>query len=356
VSYHHYNRLLDHWQPKRKPEGQILAFGSKERYESLSPGAVAVAQFVAGHLNKRSNYWEISQKTLEAKLGFTRGTIVKALKDLVAWGVFTRSRANNAKPYNYRLAIECPVDCARLADHNTESELARLSKKQTTSLPKKQETPAPKKQTTGGLENSQLIETNKQLNKEVNRARSSCFSCTGVFEILSNGKREIIHSHDCEQLKRTMSGQGWNITQGEIGSSWDSLDTREQQIANYLSLAKGKERVAKRAEVITGKDLAIRGQFQSAINRTLADNELDKYEPLIHEWLWIVYQDWYTLADTHINQAVKYTKLGWHLKPDGDWRKGKMINSDHFIEGDENFADLDWLEQTSFMEVENFND
>jgi hypothetical protein len=344
VSFHHYNRLLAHWQPKIRPEGQVLAFGSKERFRSLTPGAVAVAQFVAGHLNTETNCYAISQKTIEAKLGLAKTTIGKALDELVAWGVFARQRSHYEKPYEYYLAIDCPEDCAHSATHYTSSELATLPKKQATPITKKQETPAPKEQATGGLENRQLIETNKETNKEMNRTKSSCFNCSGDFEILSNGNKEIIHTEDCSQLKQIKQGQAWNITQGEVGSAWDYLDNRAQQIANYLSLAKARERKIKQAELITGEELAKRHKFDKIITRTLAENNLEKYDPLIHEWLWIYYKEWYAISDTAIERAVRYTRSGWRLKNteqlkdeygrNNDWRKGAMITSDHFIEGE----------------------
>lgn len=348
MSYHHYNRLLAHWQPKKKPEGQVLAYGSRERYESLTPGAKAVALFVAGHLNTEFNCYPISQKTIQAKLGLTKATIGKALDELVAWGVFARQRSLNEKPYEYYLAIECPEDCEHRESHNTQSELALLPKKQATPIPKKQDSPSPTEQATGVLENRQLIETHKELIKErlidTKTNTTSCFLCQGLYEVLANGSREIIHSHDCAQLEKMRQSKAWEITQSEIGWRWENLDNREQQIANYLSLAKYKERIAKQAELITGEQLAKRQKFDKIISRTLAENNLEKYDPLIHEWLWIIYKEWYAVSDTAIERAVRYTRLGWRLKNteglvdeygrNNDWRKGAMITADHFLESE----------------------
>jgi hypothetical protein len=295
---------------------------------------------VANHLNIETNCYAISQKTIEAKLGFTKATIGKALEELIAWGIFTRERAHYEKAYTYRLATKCPVDCARLADHNTESELARLPKKQATPLPKKQESPTPKQQATGGLENSQLIERNKQINKEMNRARSSCSKCFGVFEVLDNGNREIIHTHDCAQLKLIMNSQSWNITQGQIGSAWDSLDSREQQIANYLSLAKGIERKTKKAEEELEAEKNQENRFGKIIMHLEFDNQT-RFDPLMREWLEIVYRKRDgDLPSQFREQAVIYQKKGWHLKPDGDWREGKWIHAESFIESEGTNAEL----------------
>lgn len=334
MSYHHYQRMINHWQPKIKPQGLGLAFGSKERYRSLTPGAVAVAQFVAQHLNSESNTYPISQKTLALKLGLAKSTIGLALDELVDWGIFTRERSHYEKPYAYRLAVDCSSDCEQLEVHYTKSELATLPEKQATPSPKEQATPTPEKQARGLLNNRQLIESNKEINKEMNKQRTPCFTCPGDYEVLPNGKREIIHSHSCSELIQVKSGRAWQITQGELESSWNSLDNREQQIANYLSLAKGKERIAKRNEKVEVASQEQAVKFRKVITRTLAEHSLDNYSPLILEWLEIVYKQRQELSDSHISRAVKYTKLGWHLKPEGDWRLGGMINSDHFIEGE----------------------
>lgn len=85
---------------------------------------------------------------MSKQLGLAKGTIGKALDELVEWGVFTREREHKEKPYLYRLAIECPADCERLEHHQTPSELATLPKNQATPTPKEQETPTPKEQAT----------------------------------------------------------------------------------------------------------------------------------------------------------------------------------------------------------------
>jgi len=334
LSYHHYQRMINHWQPKIKPEGSGLAFGSNQRYRSLTAGAVAVAQFVAQHLNSETNTYPISQKTIALKLGRTKSTIGKALDELVAWGIFTRERAHKEKPYAYRLAVDCSADCEQLEIHYTKSELATLPKKQATPSPTEQATPSPKNQATGLPNNRQLIESNKEINKEMNRQKPPCFNCSGDYEVLPNGKREIIHSHDCSELLQIQSGRPWQITQSELESSWHSLDNRKQQIANYLSLAKGKERKAKASEKIELASQEKVIKFRKILTRTLAENNLENYTPDLLEYLGIVYNQSGDLSESHISRAVNYSKLGWHLKPEGDWRMGGMINSHHFIEGE----------------------
>jgi hypothetical protein len=281
-----------------------------------------------------SNCYEISQKTMSRQLGLAKGTIGKALDDLVVWGVFTRERDHKEKPYLYRLAIECPAACERLEHHQTPSELATLPKKQATPIPKEQETPTPKEQATGSLSDRQLIERDKEINKEMNRPRTSCFSCSGDYEHLPNGNQEIIHSTDCTQLVKLKQTQAWNITKTETGSTWDSLSCKEQQVANYLSLAKGKERIARKSEQQQFASEESRARFQKVITRTLTENNLGAYNPLVLEWLEIVHSQGRELTDTHIKRAVEYTRRGWTLKPEGDWRNGLMITKDHFLESE----------------------
>lgn len=330
MSWQHTNKLLAHWQPKIKPEGTSLAWGSKERYKSLTPGAVAVAQAIASHLNKDLNYYGVSIKTLERELGFTKSTIGKALDELVLWGVFTRERTHFEKPFIYRLAIVCPSDCEKLEIHNTPSELATLPKKQATPKPKESATSSPIEQARGGLNSRQLIDTNKETNKEMNNRKTPCFNCSGEYETLANGNREIIHLSDCAQLIQQKRLQPWSITQNENSSNWDTLSNREQQIANYLSLAKGKERKAKLAEKELVSSQEQEAKFQKIVSRLLDENSLDSFLPNIKEWLRVVYLNGW-LTDTHQNRAVEFTRLGVDLPNAGSWRRGEIITREHFL-------------------------
>lgn len=353
MAYQHYNRMVNHWESKLKVKDTTLTFGSRDRHKSLTPGAGSVAQFVAQHLFSETNSYPISQKTIASKLPLAKSTIGLALEELVAWGIFTRERAHYEPPYRtgrkcksdctqihfelpyiYRLAVECSSDCERIKEHYTPSEIATRPEKQATPSTEKQATPSTEKQTSGLLKNRQLIERNKEINKEMNNHKPPCLNCSGDYEVLPNSKREIIHSNGCSELLLIQSGRAWQITQSELESSWNSLDNREQQIANYLSLAKGKERVAKRDEKIEIASQEKEIKFRKIINRTLADNGLKNYNPLILEWLEIVFKQSGDLTDSHINRAIKFSKLGWHLKPEGEWLMGRMLNSDHFIEGE----------------------
>jgi DNA-binding MarR family transcriptional regulator len=288
VAFQHYNRMLNHWQPKIRQEGTTLTFKPKKRLKTLTPGALAVAQFVAGHLNKDTNCYPISIKKMTTQLGLTKQTIGKALDQLVDWGVFERERESLDKAYTYRLRISCPEDCER-PEHYTHSELATLPKKQASNLPKEQATILPKEQAKGGLNNRQLIEINKETNKEMNKQNPPCFNCFGDYEELTNGSREIIHSEDCPKLTNLKQSRAWDITKSENAQVWDSLDYREQQRANYLSLAKGKERKANQAEQDRIATQESRTKFQKIIARTLKENNLDSYDSQILEWLEIVY-------------------------------------------------------------------
>ncbi len=325
--------MLNHWQPKIRQEGESLSFGSKSRLKSLTPGAVAVAQFVATHLNDKTNCFRISIKKMSSQLGLSKETIGKALDQLVDWGVFERERDRKDKPYNYHLRISCPEDCER-PEHYTPSELATLPKKQATLTPKEQVTISPKEQAKGSPNNRQLIEINKETNKKMNRQNPPCFNCFGDYEELTNGSREIIHSEDCPKLTNLKQLRAWDITKSENAQVWDSLDYREQQRANYLSLAKGKERKANQAEQDRIATQESRTKFQKIIARTLSENNLENYDPLILEWLEIVYSQRQDIPDTHINRAVEYTRKGWTLKPEGGWRSGLTITSQDFVESE----------------------
>ena len=332
MAYQHYNRMIGHWQPKIRKDRESLTFGSKERLKSLTPSAVAIAQFVANHLSTQDNCYRISIRRIHERLGFEKETIGQALDQLIAWGVFSRE-GSKGKTYSYRLRISCPEDCER-KEHHTPSELATLPKKQATPLPKEQATISPKEQVAGGLSNRQQIETNKETNKEMNKKNQPCLNCFGDYEELTNGQREIIHSKDCPQLTNLKQTRAWNITKSENAQVWDSLDYREQQRANYLSLAKGKERKANRADQDRIATQEVRSKFQKIIARTLSDNNLGAYDPQILEWLEIFYSQRQDLTDTHIKRAVEYTRKGWTLKPESGWRSGRMITADDFNESE----------------------
>lgn len=323
--------MLEHWQPKIRQEGESLSFGSRSRLKSLTPGAVAVAQFVAGHLNKDTNCFRISIKKMTNQLGLSKETIGKALDQLIDWEVFARERESFDKAYTYRLRISCPEDCERL-EHYTPSELATLPKKQATPLPKEQATTSPKEQATGSPRNRQLIETNKETNKEMNKKNPPCFNCFGDYEELTNGQREIIHSKDCPQLTNLKQTRAWNITKSENAQVWDSLDYKDQQRANYLSLARGRERMANKAEQDRATTQETRTKFQKRISNILLESGLSNFDPQILGYLEIVWGQRQDLTDTHIQRAVKFTRLGWTLKPEGGWRLGELLQEKHFLE------------------------
>ena len=322
--------MIAHWKPKIRQEGESLSFGSKERLKSLTPSAVAVAQFVANHLSTQNNCFRISIRRMHERLGFSKETIRQALDQLIAWGVFSRERSEGMT-YSYRLRISCPDDCERL-EHHTSSELATSPRKQATPLPREQATISPKEQATGSPKNRRLIETNKETNKEMNKKNPSCLNCFGDYEELTNGQREIIHSKDCPQLTNLKQTRAWNITKSENAQVWDSLNHQEQQRANYLSLAKGRERVANRAEQDRVTTQETRVKFQKRIESILRENDLSNFDPQILGYLEIVWSQRQDLTDSHIQRAVKFTRLGWTLKPEGGWRLGELLQEKHFLE------------------------
>ena len=335
MAYQHYNRMIGHWQPKIRKDRESLTFGSKERLKSLTPSAVAIAQFVANHLSTQDNCYRISIRRIHERLGFEKETIGQALDQLIAWGVFSRE-GSKGKTYSYRLRISCPEDCER-KEHHTPSELATLPKKQATPLPKEQATISPKEQVAGGLSNRQQIETNKETNKEMNKKNQPCLNCFGDYEELTNGQREIIHSKDCPQLTNLKQTRAWNITKSENAQVWDSLDYREQQRANYLSLAKGRERKASKAEQDRASTQEARAKFEKRISNILLESGLNNFDPQILGYLEIIWSQRQDLTDSHIQRAVKFTRWGWTLKPEGGWRLGELLQEKHFLEsGDSN--------------------
>ena len=236
MTFHHFNRLIKHWEHTRKPEGASLAWGSRERYEKLAPSSVALGQLVASHLNLVTNTFQISNKTLQKETGFSKETITKALAELVAWGILQRTRVNKEKPYLYSLLVECPEDCERFEEHYTPSELVTLPKKQATPLPREQETPQPKKQARAGLINRELIEINKETNRDIDRQSSSlssgsCHSCQG-----ESYREAVVHQQSCPNFQKLKTGKPWQITQDRNSEQWPKWDYLERQKATIDGL------------------------------------------------------------------------------------------------------------------------
>lgn len=111
MTYHHYRRLSEHWP---------------ETSSQLSPAAKLVALTITNHLNKDSGRWAISAKTISSWAGgLSRGSIDTAVKKLEALGLFEVSRDSQRKPREFRLLVECPLECDRTKEHNTPAELQR---------------------------------------------------------------------------------------------------------------------------------------------------------------------------------------------------------------------------------------
>jgi hypothetical protein len=58
--------------------------------------------------------------------GSSRSTVDRAVRELVALGVFQVSRDKQRQPRAFKLLVECPAGCERLKDHNTKLELKNL--------------------------------------------------------------------------------------------------------------------------------------------------------------------------------------------------------------------------------------
>ena len=130
MTYHHYRRLSEHWP---------------ETSSQLSPAAKLVALTITNHLNKDSGRWAISAKTISSWAGgLSRGSIDNAVKKLEALGLFEVSRDSQRKPREFRLLVECPLECDRTKEHNTPAELQRAlarPKAEPTELPNLKTTP-----------------------------------------------------------------------------------------------------------------------------------------------------------------------------------------------------------------------
>ena len=309
MSYHHHNRMLAHWQPKRRPEGASLTWGSKERFEKLSSSAGFVASVVASHLNDETNSYEISIKTLIRETERTKGTIGKALTELVEWGIFTRTRTNKERPYRYSLAVTCPLECEHLAIHNTPSELATLPIKQATPMPKEQETSLPIKQAEVSPENRQLIDSDKQLNKKTDRQKPPvCPSCIGE-EYLD----KVIHQQACPHYQRLKDWKPWQITQRGNLDKWAQWDYREKQIATFDSLRGFDERQALKSQEELEK-----------FNQMVADQAGE--QPLLpkwREWLWLRVQMYPTskISVRDLRLALLHSEQGQDLEEKVGWRQ-----------------------------------
>jgi hypothetical protein len=109
LSYHHYLRLEAH---------------APKAYGSLTPTTRLVAITIASHLNKNKNQYRISAETLSGYARASRAQVDKAIKDLVAAGIFEVSQSGKRSPRNFKLLVECPESCkARPVDHYTKTEL-----------------------------------------------------------------------------------------------------------------------------------------------------------------------------------------------------------------------------------------
>lgn len=309
MSYHHHNRLLAHWQPKRKPEGASLAWGSKERYEKITASAGFIACVVSSHLNDETNNYEISNKRLIKETGLGKGTITSALAQLVEWGVFTRTRHSKERPYLYSLSVTCPPDCEYLAIHNTPSELATLPKKQATPMPKEQETSPPKEQARVSPKNRQLIDSDKQQNKKTDRGISSiCPSCIGE-EYLD----KVIHQQECPGYQKLKLGQPWAITKERNPDKWAQWDYREKQKATLEGYKRWQDGKAKEASEEVRK-----------FNRMVADQANEQsLLPMWSEWLQLLVQvfNLSKLPTEHLDLALEQSKLGRDLEEQSNWRE-----------------------------------
>jgi DNA-binding HxlR family transcriptional regulator len=317
MSYHHYNRLLAHWRPVRKPEGVSLTWGSKERYTRLTVSSRLVATVVCGHLNDETNSYPISNKTLIEKTYLSKGALTKALAELVEWGIFTRTRANNESPYVYALSVSCPPDCEKFEIHNTQSELATWPTKQSSPRvaeqarvrPTEQARVRPTEQARVTPGNRRLIDSDKQQNRQTNRNTSSiCPSCEGeeYFD-------KVIHKQECPQYQNLKTFKPWKITQERNPHKWAGWDYRQKQMATFDSLREYVEKNNLKAQ-----------ERMSAFNKMLDEQAGEQI--LLPRW-----RDWLQLrveafnlakiAFADLNLALEHSAEGRDLDERCGWKQ-----------------------------------
>lgn len=111
MSYQHLNRLKAHWL-------------ENPNSEKLSAAQKLIALVIASAINKKTNHYHLSAKTISDQTQLSTAAIDKATPKLEALGFFAVYRWGRRSPKDFRLLIECPETCkARPQDHYTASEL-----------------------------------------------------------------------------------------------------------------------------------------------------------------------------------------------------------------------------------------
>lgn len=110
MTYHHYNRLLDHYSGKLTPSERLIAL------------------YLAQAIREKTNLYSESVRRICNHLDLSEAGVKRSLKTLEEAGIFRVNKSYlSTYARSYELAVSCPEDCLRLEDHNTKPELANLA-------------------------------------------------------------------------------------------------------------------------------------------------------------------------------------------------------------------------------------
>jgi DNA-binding Lrp family transcriptional regulator len=109
MTYHHYNRLLDHYSGKLTPSERLIAL------------------YLSQAIREKTNLYSESVRRICQHLDLSEAGVKRSLKNLEEAGVFKVEKSYLATyARSYQLAVSCPEECLHLEDHNTKRELANL--------------------------------------------------------------------------------------------------------------------------------------------------------------------------------------------------------------------------------------
>jgi len=109
MTYHHFNRFLDHYSGKLTPSERLIAL------------------YLSQAIREKTNLYSESVRRICQHLDLSEAGVKRSLKKLEEAGVFKVEKSYLATyARSYQLAVSCPETCLHLEDHNTKRELANL--------------------------------------------------------------------------------------------------------------------------------------------------------------------------------------------------------------------------------------
>lgn len=322
MSYHHTNRVRDHFRPILE-EGFIGKFGGLETRTKLSHATQNILWQVASRLNEQTGSWRVSYKLLRDKTGASNDTIEQAFLRLQQEGCLIRVSEVRRSPsiaYEYKLgpALDCPADCEHLETHLTKAELLIWrSKNQNTNsgIEVAECSTIQGEERSISQSASAPIDRTLKERKENKKKVSTCSFCRVEPEIIS-GKVRNLHSDNCQELARIKNGQGWRIAISNNGEeAWIGLSSKDQQRAYYEDLARGEARKQNKLEAI---DLEMQKREEEL-------EELLGEDQILPGWLFWLRKRIETqpIKEQEIESAVKWSREGIDLvRGRGVWERG----------------------------------